>query len=65
MDASEIINRRIKRIAKENRCSVLEVDRALDAHPVLRQREKYLSRLLALELIELDWRSVSRESNRE
>src|SRR5262245_10831372 len=54
MEQEELNQRRVKRIAREHRCSVAQVNAALDAHPVLTGREKYLARTLALELVELD-----------
>src|SRR5262249_36029659 len=54
VDDDEINNRRIKRIAREHHCTILDVNKALDAHPIKTEREKYLSRLLALELVETD-----------
>src|SRR5262249_57309995 len=50
----EINNRRIKRIAREHKCTIPDVNKALDAHPIRTEREKYLARLLALELVEMD-----------
>jgi len=48
-------NKRIRRIAREHHCTVAEVEHALDHHAVNSvNRDKYLSRLLALELVELD-----------
>ena len=54
VDAEQINQRRIKRLAKEHRCTVPQVNAALDEHPILRERNKYLARTLALELVELD-----------
>lgn len=54
VDDDEINNRRIKRIAREHHCTILDVNKALDAHPIKTERAEYLSRLLALELVELD-----------
>jgi len=50
----EINNRRIKRIAREHKCTIPDVNKALDSHPIWTEREKYLARLLALELVEMD-----------
>jgi len=44
----------MKRLAKDHRCTVREMERALDAHPINGEPDKYLRRLLALELIQLD-----------
>jgi len=54
MKDEDIIHRRVSRIAREHECTIPDVNRALDAHPIKTEREKYLSRLLALELVELD-----------
>jgi hypothetical protein len=50
----EINHRRVRRIAREHQCTVPQVNAAFDAHPILRDRDKYLARTLALELVELD-----------
>ena len=54
VDNDEINQRRVGRIAREHKCTIPDVNRALDAHPVRTERAEYLSRLLALELVELD-----------
>jgi len=51
----EINHRRVRRIAREHQCTVPQVNAALDQHPILRERDKYLARTLALELVELDF----------
>ena len=54
VDSDDINHRRVKRIAKEHKCTVPEVNRALDHHPIMTERDTYLRRVLALELVELD-----------
>src|SRR5262249_48517918 len=54
VDNDDINQRRLRRIACEHHCTIPDVNVALDAHPIKTEREKYLSRLLALELVELD-----------
>jgi hypothetical protein len=44
----------VQRIAQDHRCTVDDVNAALDRHPVETDRAKYVRRLLALELVELD-----------
>jgi hypothetical protein len=54
MNHDKITNQRVARIAEDHRCSIADVNAALDHHPIETNREKYLRRLLALELVELD-----------
>jgi hypothetical protein len=54
MKDDEITNKRVRRIAQDHRCTVAAVNAALDQHPIEADRERYLRRLLALELVELD-----------
>ena len=54
MDNDDIGAARMKRLAKDHWCTVREMERALDAHPINGEPDKYLRRLLALELIQLD-----------
>src|SRR5262249_15943238 len=54
VDNDDINQRRLRRIACEHHCTIPDVNVALDAHPIKTEREKYLSRLLALELVEMD-----------
>jgi len=54
MDQNEIINKRVRRIARDHGCSVAEVNTALDHHPTELDRDKFLKRTLAMELVELD-----------
>src|SRR5262245_14774100 len=54
MDHDEIIQKRVRRIAKDHGCSVAEVNAALDRHPIELDRDTFLKRTLAMELVELD-----------
>jgi hypothetical protein len=54
MDHDELVNKRVRRIAKDHGCSVAEVHAALDQHPIELDRDKYLRRTLGLELLKLD-----------
>jgi|SRR5215472_12252220 len=54
MDHDELVNRRVKQIARDHGVTVADVHAALDRHPLEVNRDQYLRRVLALELIELD-----------
>src|SRR5262245_53607415 len=54
MDHDEIIQKRVRRIARDHGCSVAEVNVALDHHPIELDRDTFLKRTLAMELVELD-----------
>jgi len=54
MDYDEIIQKRVRRIARDHGCSVTEVNTALDHHPIELDRDTFLKRTLAMELVELD-----------
>src|SRR5215831_3318243 len=54
MDHDEIVNKRVRRIAKDHRCTVDDVHAALDRHPIELDRDTFLKRMLAMELVELD-----------
>src|SRR5215831_11632633 len=54
MDHDEIIQKRVRRIARDHGCSVAEVNAALDHHPIELNRDTFLKRTLAMELVELD-----------
>ena len=54
MDRDEIINKRVRRIAEDHGCTVAEVYEVLDRHPIELDRDTYLKRTLALELLRLD-----------
>jgi DNA-binding transcriptional MerR regulator len=49
-----ILHKRVRRIADEHGCSVAEVNAVLDHHPIETNRDQYLKRALALELLHLD-----------
>jgi hypothetical protein len=49
-----ILHKRVQRIADEHSCSVKEVHAVLDHHPIETNRDQYLKRALALELLHLD-----------
>jgi hypothetical protein len=48
------LHKRVPRIADEHGCSVADVNSALDNHPIETNRDQYLKRALALELLHLD-----------
>jgi hypothetical protein len=54
MDHDELVNRRVHAIAKTHRCTIDDVHAALDRHPIELDRDAYLKRTLALELMRLD-----------
>lgn len=54
MDENELCNKRVVAIAKAHKCSVDDVHAALDRHPIEVDRDTYLKRQLALELVRLD-----------
>src|SRR5215469_17494125 len=54
MDHDKIVNKRVQRIARDHSCSVAEVNAALDHHPIELDRDTFLKRTLAMELMELD-----------
>ena len=54
MDHNKIVNKRVQRIARDHSCSVAEVNAALDHHPIELDRDTFLKRTLAMELMELD-----------
>ena len=54
MDHDEIIEKRVRRIARDHGCSVDDVNAALDRHPIELDRDTFLKRTLAMELVELD-----------
>src|SRR5215468_418489 len=54
MDHDEIIQKRVRRIATDHGCSVADVNAALDHHPIELDRDTFLKRTLAMELVELD-----------
>ena len=54
MDHDKIVNKRIRRIAADHSCTVDQVHAALDRHPIEIDRDTFLKRTLAMELVELD-----------
>src|SRR5215467_2989017 len=54
MDHDELTNKRVYAIARAHDCTVDQVNAALNRHPIELDRDKYLKRTLALELIRLD-----------
>ena len=54
MDHDKIVNNRVQRIARDHSCSAAEVNAALDHHPIELDRDMFLKRTLAMELVELD-----------
>ena len=54
VDHDAITDRRVLRVAREHEITVVDVREALDNHPMNTEREKFLRRTLAMELIELD-----------
>jgi len=54
MDRDELNNPRVHAIARAHDCTIDDVHAALDQHPIERDRDTYLKRTLALELMRLD-----------
>src|SRR5215472_3294696 len=54
MDHDELVNKRVHAIARAHDCTVDDVHAALDRHPIELDRDAYLKRTLALELMRLD-----------
>ena len=54
MDHDELVNKRVHAIARAHSCSIADVHAALDRHPIELNRDAYLKRTLALELMRLD-----------
>src|SRR6478672_4751379 len=54
MDHGELNNPRVHAIARAHDCTVDEVNVALDRHPIELDRDRFLKRTLALELMRLD-----------
>src|SRR5215471_16512824 len=54
MDHDNIVNKRVRRIARDHSCTVDDVNAALDRHPIELDRDRFLKRSLAMELVELD-----------
>ena len=53
MDEHELVNKRVHAIAQAHRCTVANVHSALDRHPIELDRDAFLKRTLALELVKL------------
>ena len=54
VDFDELVNKRVHAIARAHGCTADDVHAALDRHPIEVNRDAYLRRCLALELIRLD-----------
>ena len=54
MDHDELVNKRVHAIARAHGCTIDDVHAALDRHPIELNRDAYLKRTLALELMRLD-----------
>jgi hypothetical protein len=54
MDHDELVNKRVHAIARAHDCTIDDVHAALDRHPIELNRDAYLKRTLALELMRLD-----------
>src|SRR5262245_14003084 len=54
MDQEELVNSRVHAIARAHDCTIDDVHAALDRHPIELNRDAYLRRTLALELMRLD-----------
>ena len=50
----DLVNKRVRALAADHGLTVLETLAALDKHPIELDRDQFLRRTLALELIELD-----------
>jgi hypothetical protein len=53
-DRDKIIHRAVRRIADDLGCTVAEVNALLDCHPIEVDRDRFLKRTLALQLLQLD-----------
>ena len=54
MDHDEIVNKRVRALAADHGLTVSETFAAVDRHPIELDRDQFLRRTLAMELIELD-----------
>ena len=61
MDHDELVNKRVHGIAKAHGCTIDDVHAALDRHPIELNRDAYLKRTLALELMRLDQLEIAFE----
>jgi len=55
MDQNELVNQRVHAIARAHDCTTDDVHAALDRHPIELNRDAYLKRTLALELMRHCW----------
>jgi hypothetical protein len=62
MDHNELTNQRVHAIARAHDCTIDAVHQALDRHPIELDRDAYLRRTLALELMRLDQLEMAFES---
>ena len=62
MDHDELINKRVHAIARAHDCRIDDVHAALDRHPIELNRDRFLKRTLALELMRLDQLEMAFES---
>src|SRR5215471_18220190 len=62
MDHDELVNKRVHSIARAHDCTVDQVNAALDRHPIDLDRNRFLKRTLALELMRLDQLEMAFES---
>jgi hypothetical protein len=53
-DRDKILHRVVRRIADDLGCTIDDVNRILDSHPLEVDRDRYLKRTLALQLLQLD-----------
>src|SRR5262249_52425168 len=56
MDHDELVNKRVTQIARDHGCTVDQVNAVLDRHPIALDRDQFLRRTLALDLMELEAR---------
>ena len=54
MDQDELVNKRVHAIARAQDCTIDQVNAALDQHPIELDRDRFLKRTLAMELMRLD-----------
>ena len=54
MDHAKLTNQRVHAIARAHGCTIDDVHEALDQHPIELNRDAFLKRTLALELMRLD-----------
>jgi hypothetical protein len=54
MDQDELVNKRVHAIARAQDCTIDQVNAALDQQPIELDRDRFLKRTLAMELMRLD-----------